>query len=87
MCQSENTRIALIGIIVENNNATERINALLHDCAAYVVGRMGVPYRQKSVSIISVVMDAPGDVISALAGRLGSLPGVSVKTVYAPSSK
>lgn len=80
------TRIALVGIIVENTAATEQINALLHTCADYIVGRMGVPYRQKSVSIISVVMDAPGDVISALAGRLGSLPGVSVKTVYAPSA-
>ncbi len=87
MPQPENTRIALVGIIVENKEATERINALLHGCADYIVGRMGVPYRQKELSIISVVMDAPGDVISALAGRLGSLAGVSVKTVYAPSSK
>ena len=87
MCPSGGTRIALIGIIVENQDATDQINALLHACAAYIVGRMGVPYRQKDVCIISVVMDAPGDVISALAGRLGNLSGVSVKTVYAPSAK
>lgn len=87
MCHKFDTRIALIGIIVENQQAAERINALLHDCADHVVGRMGVPYRKKNVSIISVVMDAPGDVISALAGRLGSLTGVSVKTVYAPSNQ
>lgn len=87
MCQSGETRIALIGIIVEDGAATDRINALLHECAAWIVGRMGVPYRQKGVSIISVVIDAPGDVISTLAGRLGSLTGVSVKTIYAPSAK
>lgn len=87
MCPSGGTRIALIGIIVENQDATDQINALLHACASYIVGRMGVPYRQKDVCIISVVMDAPGDVISALAGRLGNLSGVSVKTVYAPSAK
>ncbi len=86
MCLPDQTRIALIGIIVENTEATQKINALLHNCADYIVGRMGVPYRQKNVSIISVVMDAPGDIISALAGRLGSLSGVSVKTVYAPAA-
>ena len=58
------------------------INALLHDAADYVLGRMGVPYRERGISLISVALDAPQDVISALSGRIGSLPGVSVKTAY-----
>ena len=65
------TRIALIGIMVEDMGATERINALLHEYSRYVVGRMGIPYRDRGVSIISVVLDAPGNDISTLAGRLG----------------
>ncbi len=76
------TRIALIGIMVEDMDATERINALLHEYSRYVVGRMGIPYRDRGVSIISVVMDAPGNDISTLAGRLGQIKGVSVKTIY-----
>ncbi len=76
------TRIALIGIIVEEPSAADRINAVLHEYAPYIVGRMGIPYRQKEVCIISVVIDAPGDLISALSGKLGMLGGVSIKTVY-----
>lgn len=76
------TRIALIGIIVEDLSATEKINSILHECSAFIVGRMGIPYRQKNVSIISVIMDAPADKISSLSGKLGMLPGVNVKTVY-----
>lgn len=76
------TRVALIGIIVENPDAVERLNRLLHENSRYIVGRMGIPYRERRVSIISVVVDAPSDVISALSGRLGMLPGVSTKTVY-----
>ena len=76
------TRIALIGIMVEDMGATERINALLHEYSRYVVGRMGIPYRDRGVSIISVVLDAPGNDISTLAGRLGQIKGVSVKTIY-----
>ena len=65
------TRVALIGIIVENSESTAQLNALLHDAGQYIIGRMGLPYRAKGVSIISVVLDAPQDVISALAGRIG----------------
>lgn len=76
------TRIALIGIIVENNDSAEKINAILHDYAPYIVGRMGVPYRQKGVSVISIIIDAPNATISALSGKLGMLPHVSAKTIY-----
>lgn len=78
-------RIALIGIIVENTESAEEINHLLHENSAYILGRMGIPYRPRKVSIISVVLDAPQNVISSLAGKLGMLPGVSVKTVYSRS--
>lgn len=76
------TRVALIGIIVENSESTAQLNALLHDAGQYIIGRMGLPYRAKGVNIISVVLDAPQDVISALAGRIGRLPDVSAKTAY-----
>lgn len=76
------TRVALIGIIVENSESTAQLNALLHDAGQYIIGRMGLPYRARGVNIISVVLDAPQDVISALAGRIGRLPGVSAKTAY-----
>lgn len=76
------TRIALIGIIVEDTGATGALNNLLHEYGEWVVGRMGIPYRSKGVCIISVVVDAPMQVISSLSGKLGMLRGVSVKTVY-----
>ena len=76
------TRIAVIAIIVEDNRAAEEVNHLLHQYAEHVVGRMGVPYRPKEVSIISVILDAPQDAISALSVKLGMLSGVSTKTVY-----
>lgn len=76
------TRIAVMGIIVENLSATEQINKILHDCSEYIVGRMGIPYKEKKVSIISVVIDAPESIISAVAGKLGMLSGVSIKTLY-----
>ncbi len=76
------TRVALVGIMVEDVAAAEQVNAILHDCASRIVGRMGLPYRQKNVSIISVVIDAPQGEISAMTGKLGMLPGVSVKTIY-----
>ncbi len=75
-------RIALIGIIIENNEISEEINRLLHDYSEFIVGRMGIPYRKGKVCIISVVIDAPCDVISSLSGKLGMLSGASVKTVY-----
>lgn len=76
------TRVAIMGIIVENMDAVEELNELLHEYRAHVIGRMGVPYRQRGVSVISIALDAPQDVTSALAGRVGALEGVSVKTLY-----
>lgn len=76
------TRIALIGIIVSNTESTPKVNELLHMYGEYIVGRMGIPYRPKSVNIISVVIDAPQQIISALAGKLGAISGINVKTVY-----
>ena len=76
------TRIALIGIIVEDTAATEALNGLLHEYGEYIVGRMGIPYRSKNVCIISVVVDAPMQAISSLSGKLGMISGISVKTVY-----
>jgi putative iron-only hydrogenase system regulator len=76
------TRIALLAIIVENLLSAEQINNILHEYGKYIVGRMGIPYRDKGISIISVVVDAPNDVISSISGKLGMLPGVNIKTVY-----
>jgi len=76
------TRIALIGIIVDDVTATEKLNIILHDYGQYIVGRMGVPYRSKEVSIISVIIDATSDVINSLSGKLGMIEGISVKTIY-----
>lgn len=76
------TRIALIGIIVENMESVEPLNQLLHEYGPHIIGRMGVPYRPKQVSVISVAIDAPQDVINALSGKIGRLKGVSAKTVY-----
>lgn len=75
-------RIALIGIIIENTDAVERLNSLLHEYGDSIIGRMGIPFREKNINIISVVLHAEQDVISSLAGKLGMLNGVSVKTVY-----
>ena len=75
------TRVAIIGIIVENPDSVSQINDILHEVRDYVVGRMGIPYRQRNISIISVAVDAPQDVISTLSGKIGNLKGVSAKTV------
>ena len=77
------TRIAILGIIVEDPNSANAVHELLHDAASYIIGRMGIPYHERKISIISVALDAPNDVINSLAGRLGSLPGVSARAVYA----
>ena len=74
-------RISVISIIVEDTEMSGRVNELLHDFGQYIVGRMGIPYRDRGVSIICVVLDAPGDVTSSLSGKLGMLKGVSTKTV------
>ena len=76
------TRIALIGIIVENPDSVEQLNHLLHEYGSFIVGRMGIPYHKRNVNIISVAIDAPQDIISALSGRIGRLDGIGVKTVY-----
>lgn len=76
------TRIALIGIIVENPDSVEQLNHLLHEYGSFIAGRMGIPYEKKNVNIISVAIDAPQDIISALSGRIGRLDGIGVKTVY-----
>ncbi|MBO4289750.1 MAG: iron-only hydrogenase system regulator [Lachnospiraceae bacterium] len=76
------SRIAVIAVIVEKKEATERLNAILHDYGEYIIGRMGVPYKQKGVNIISIAIDAPEDAINALSGKIGKLDGVSSKIAY-----
>ncbi|MCI6675362.1 MAG: iron-only hydrogenase system regulator [Clostridiales bacterium] len=76
------TRVALIGIVVEDSHSIKQLNQILHQYGTYIIGRMGLPYPKRQVNIISIAIDAPADVISALAGKLGRLPGVSSKAVY-----
>ena len=76
------TRVAVMSIIVEDRTSTEKINALLHEYGEYIIGRMGIPYRERKISIISIALDAPQNVTAALAGKIGGLSGVSVKTAY-----
>ena len=76
------TRVAVISIIVENSDMVEKLNGLLHEYGEFVIGRMGIPYRKRGVSIISVAMDAPQSTIAALSGKIGALPGITVKTAY-----
>ena len=76
------TRIALIGIVVENKESAKKLNDILHDYGHYIVGRMGIPYPKRNISVISIIIDAPGDIISALSGKLGMVPHVNIKTVY-----
>lgn len=80
--KNQETRIAVIGIIIDDRNQAEAVNSLLSQYGQYVIGRMGLPYEKKQVNIISVVVDAPMDAISALSGKLGRLPGVSSKALY-----
>ena len=76
------TRVAVISIIVENPAAIEELNHSLHEAGDYIIGRMGIPYREKGINIISIAIDAPQDMISALSGKIGRLNGVSTKTAY-----
>jgi len=76
------TRVAVMSIIVENGEMAEKLNAILHAYGEYIIGRMGIPYRKRGVNIIAIALDAPQNTISSLAGKLGSLPGISVKTAY-----
>ena len=75
-------RIAVIGIIVENKDSVESLNSLLHEYSEYIVGRMGLPYKERNLSIVSVAVDAPQDVISTLSGKIGKLDGIRVKAAY-----
>lgn len=74
------TRVAVMSIIVENGQTVEKLNGILHEYGEYIIGRMGIPYRARGINIISIALDAPQDAISAMAGKIGSLSGVSVKT-------
>ena len=75
-------RIAVVGIIVENKASVERLNSLLHEFGDYIIGRMGLPYKERNLSVVSIAVDAPQDVISTLTGKIGKLDGISVKTAY-----
>lgn len=75
-------RIAVMGIIVEDVDSVEALNSVLHDYGAYIIGRMGIPYRDRGLNIVSIAIDAPQDVIAALAGKIGNIGGISVKTAY-----
>ena len=76
------TRVAVIGIIVENTESVDKLNAILHDYGNIIIGRMGLPYKERKINIISIAVDAPQDVISALSGKIGNLPGISAKAAY-----
>ena len=76
------TRVAVMSIIVENPESVEKLNQILHENGRYIIGRKGIPYRERKISIISIALDAPQDAISSLSGKIGNLPGVSVKTAY-----
>lgn len=76
------TRIALIGIIVEDESSVTLLNNILHEYGKYIIGRMGIPYREKHINIVSIAVDAPQDIISALSGKIGRIPGISAKTAY-----
>ncbi len=76
------TRVAIIAIVVENQKNVEELNHILHEYAKYIIGRMGIPYQKREISLISVAVDAPADVISTMSGKIGMLKGISAKTVY-----
>ena len=76
------TRVAIIGIIVEDYDSVDTLNAVLHDYGKYIIGRMGIPYREKNINIISIAIDAPQDIISALSGKIGKIKGISTKTAF-----
>ena len=76
------TRVAVMGIVVENTDSVERLNTLLHEYGSYIIGRMGIPYKEKNVSVLSVALDAPVEITNALTGKLGKIEGVSVKALF-----
>lgn len=83
MDPKKETRVAVIGIVVESYDSVDKLNEILCQYASYIIGRMGIPYREKKINIISVAVDAPQDVISAMSGKIGRLPGIHAKTAYA----
>ncbi len=80
-------RVALIGIVVEDMDNVESLNHILHEYGDYIIGRMGIPYRSRGISIISVAVDAPMNIISTISGKLGMLKGLSVKTIYSKAGQ
>ena len=76
------TRVAVMGIILDTRDSAEQLNSILHDYGDCIIGRMGIPYKPKNINIVSIAIDAPQDTISALAGKLGNIEGISVKTAY-----
>lgn len=76
------TRVALISIIVENFESVEKLNSVLHDYGEHIIGRMGIPYHKRNISIISVALEAPADIINTLTGKIGRIDGVSAKTAF-----
>ena len=80
------SRVAVMSIIVEDQAVAEKLNAILHEYGEHIIGRMGIPYRKRNINIISIALDAPQNTISAMAGKVGSLPGISVKTAYSSVS-
>jgi putative iron-only hydrogenase system regulator len=80
------SRVALIGIVVEEQSSVEELNRILHEYSNYIIGRMGIPYHKRNISIISVAIDAPANVINTISGKLGMLPGISAKTTYSKLS-
>ena len=82
--ETTETRVAVIGIIIQNTDAVTELNSIIHEYRDIVLGRMGIPYKQKNINIMSIAVDAPATAISALTGKIGRLNGVTVKTAYAP---
>lgn len=80
--ENSDTRLAIIAIIVEEIEQTEKLNKILHDYSKYIIGRMGIPYQKKNINVISVAVDAPSDIIGAISGKLGMIKNITVKTVY-----
>lgn len=84
--ENMDNRVATISIIIKNKDSVEKLNALLHEYSDIIIGRLGLPYRERGISIISVAVDGPQDRISALSGKIGNLPGVISKTLFAPEN-
>ena len=83
--EMDNGRVAVLTVLIEDLESAELVNDLLHEYGQYIIGRMGIPYRKRSVSVICVVLDAPQPTVSAISGRIGRIPGVSAKTAFTKS--